>query len=482
MRVLENLEPKKVFEFFEDITQLPHGSYNEKAVSDYCVKFAKDRGLEVIQDDLYDVIIKCPATPGYEDVEGVILQGHLDMVCEKSEDSTIDFEKDGLELEIKGDVVTAKGTTLGGDDGIAIAYALAVMDSKDIPHPYIEAVFTVSEETGMEGASHIDLSGLKNRRLINIDNEDEGVILTSCAGGGRSDCSLDVKRESKTGLSFEVTLKGFTGGHSGMQIINGGANANIMMGRLADAAYRATGASLVTMNGGSKDNAIPRSASAEFIVAEDKAEEFKSVVEAIAGDIEAEFEMQDPDATMTIVENGVKTAEVLTEESFKKAIALLFALPNGVQAMSADVEGLVETSLNLGVMKITEDKVRYRYAVRSSKNTAKEFLFRKLEAITESFGGTYEVSGKYPAWEFRKDSKLRDDMVRVYKEMFGKEPKVEAIHAGVECGLISDKLDNIDAISFGPQMSGVHTTEEELSISSTKRTWDYLLAVLALKD
>ena len=482
MRVLENLEPKKVFEFFEDITQLPHGSYNEKAVSDYCVKFAKDRGLEVIQDDLYDVIIKCPATPGYEDVEGVILQGHLDMVCEKSEDSTIDFEKDGLELEIKGDVVTAKGTTLGGDDGIAIAYALAVMDSKDIPHPYIEAVFTVSEETGMEGASHIDLSGLKNRRLINIDNEDEGVILTSCAGGGRSDCSLDVKRESKTGLSFEVTLKGFTGGHSGMQIINGGANANIMMGRLADAAYRAIGASLVTMNGGSKDNAIPRSASAEFIVAEDKAEEFKSVVEAISGDIEAEFEMQDPDATMTIVENGVKTAEVLTEESFKKAIALLFALPNGVQAMSADVEGLVETSLNLGVMKITEDKVRYRYAVRSSKNTAKEFLFRKLEAITESFGGTYEVSGKYPAWEFRKDSKLRDDMVRVYKEMFGKEPKVEAIHAGVECGLISDKLDNIDAISFGPQMSGVHTTEEELSISSTKRTWDYLLAVLALKD
>ena len=482
MRVLENLEPKKVFEFFEDITQLPHGSYNEKAVSDYCVKFAKDRGLEVIQDDLYDVIIKCPATPGYEDVEGVILQGHLDMVCEKSEDSTIDFEKDGLELEIKGDVVTAKGTTLGGDDGIAIAYALAVMDSKDIPHPYIEAVFTVSEETGMEGASHIDLSGLKNRRLINIDNEDEGVILTSCAGGGRSDCSLDVKRESKTGLSFEVTLKGFTGGHSGMQIINGGANANIMMGRLADAAYRATGASLVTMNGGSKDNAIPRSASAEFIVAEDKAEEFKSVVEAIAGDIEAEFEMQDPDATMTIAENGVKTVDVLTEDSFKKAVALLFALPNGVQAMSADVEGLVETSLNLGVMKITEDKARYRYAVRSSKNTAKEFLFRKLETITESFGGTYEVSGKYPAWEFRKDSKLRDDMVRVYKEMFGKEPKVEAIHAGVECGLISDKLDNIDAISFGPQMSGVHTTEEELSISSTKRTWDYLLAVLALKD
>ncbi len=482
MRVLENLEPKKVFEFFEDITQLPHGSYNEKAVSDYCVKFAKDRGLEVIQDDLYDVIIKCPATPGYEDVEGVILQGHLDMVCEKSEDSTIDFEKDGLELEIKGDVVTAKGTTLGGDDGIAIAYALAVMDSKDIPHPYIEAVFTVSEETGMEGASHIDLSGLKNRRLINIDNEDEGVILTSCAGGGRSDCSLDVKRESRTGLSFEVTLKGFTGGHSGMQIINGGANANIMMGRLADAAYRATGASLITMNGGSKDNAIPRSASAEFIVAEDKAEEFKSVVEAIAGDIEAEFEMQDPDATMTIAPNGVKTAEVLTEDSFKKAVALLFALPNGVQAMSADVEGLVETSLNLGVMKITEDTVRYRYAVRSSKNTAKEFLFRKLEAITESFGGTYEVSGKYPAWEFRKDSKLRDDMVRVYKEMFGKEPKVEAIHAGVECGLISDKLDNIDAISFGPQMSGVHTTEEELSISSTKRTWEYLLAVLALKD
>ena len=482
MRVLENLEPKKVFEFFEDITQIPHGSYNEKAISDYCVKFAKDRGLEVYQDDLYDVIIKCPATPGYEDVEGVILQGHLDMVCEKSEDSTIDFEKDGLELEVKGDIVTANGTTLGGDDGIAIAYALAVMDAKDIPHPSIEAVFTVSEESGMEGASHIDLSGLKNRRLINIDNEDEGVLLTSCAGGGRVDSMLELDHEEAAGVSVDVTIKGFTGGHSGTGIINGGGNANIMMGRIADAAYKASGAKLVKMAGGSKDNAIPRAASAEFIVDSAKLADFRSAVEAMAGDIESEYEMQDPDVTLVMNENGEKTANVLTEESLKKALALLFALPNGIQAMSADVEGLVETSLNLGVMKVDETGASFRYAVRSSKNTAKEFLFTKLKNITEAFGGKYELSGKYPAWEYRKDSKLRDDMVRVYKEMFGKEPEVQAIHAGVECGLISDKLDNIDAVSFGPQMSGVHTTEEELSISSTKRSWDYLLAVLALKD
>ncbi|MCR4746323.1 MAG: aminoacyl-histidine dipeptidase [Lachnospiraceae bacterium] len=481
MRVLENLEPKKVFHFFEDLTQIPRGSGNEKAVSDYCVKFAKDRGLEVVQDDLYNVIIKCPATEGYEDVEGVILQGHLDMVCEKSDDSEIDFEKDPLKVKIEDDYVTADGTTLGGDDGIAISYALAVMDSKDIPHPYLEAVFTVSEETGMDGANGIDLSGLKNRRLINIDNEDEGVLLTSCAGGCRVECVMPFHRYSKSGIHVSLKLKDLTGGHSGMGIINGGANANVMMARIADAAVEASDAMLISMNGGSKDNAIPRASMADFIVDKASLEAFKKAAEEEAGKIEAEYIVQDPYMTLEINEGAEETANCVNEIGFKAIKALILSIPNGVQAMSSDVENLVETSLNLGVLATDGNEIKLTYAVRSSKNSAKEFLVRKIQIIAEYFNAKTSSYGDYPAWEYRKDSRLRDDMVRIYKELFKKEPKVQAIHAGVECGLISDKLDNIDAVSFGPQMSGVHTTEEKLSISSTQRTWEYLCAILAYK-
>lgn len=482
MRVLDDLEPKKVFHFFEDLTKIPHGSYNEKEISDYCVKFAKDRGLEVEQDDLYDVIIKCPATPGYENVPGVILQGHLDMVNEKEDSCPIDMDKEGLQLEIVGDNVTAKGTTLGGDDGIAIAYALAIMDSDDIPHPSIEAVFTVSEETGMEGANHIDLSGLKNRRLLNMDSEDEGIFLTSCAGGGRVDSKLAVKRESRTGVEMRVELKGFTGGHSGTQIILGGANANIMAGRIAAAVTEKTGAALEYMKGGSKDNAIPRASELNFIVPESDVKVFREAAEAEALKIKEEYSVQDPAFNIVITENASVTKNVLTAESLDDTLSLLFALPNGVQAMSADVENMVETSLNLGVMSTEDGFVHYRYAVRSSVNSAKEFLIGKMKRIIEHMGAEYSFEGAYPAWEYRKDSKLRDDMVRIWKEMYGQTPVVQGIHAGVECGLFSDKLDGIDAVSFGPQMSGVHTPEETLSISSTKRVWDFILKVLAVKD
>ena len=481
MRVLEGLEPKEVFRYFEDLTQIPRGSGNEKAVSDYCVKFAKEHGLEVMQDELYNVIIKCPATNGYEDIEGVIIQGHLDMVCEKTDDSDIDFEKDPLKIKIDEDFITADGTTLGGDDGIAVAYALAIMASKDIPHPNIEAVFTVSEETGMEGASGIDLSGLKNRRLINLDNEEEGVILTSCAGGCRADCTLPFHRYSTSGTEVRLTLKGLTGGHSGTGIIDGGANANIMIARIADAAVKASDAMLLDMKGGTKDNAIPRSAEAVFIVPTEKKEAFKAAAEEEAGKIESEYIAQDPYMTLEISEEGEQTENCINELGFKAIVAFIFSLPNGVQAMSSDVDGLVETSLNLGVMKTEGNELMLRYALRSSKNTAREFLLRKINVIASSMNGRVESYGEYPAWEYRKDSRLREDMVRIYKELFKTEPKVQAIHAGVECGLISDKLEGIDAVSIGPEMSGVHTTEEKLSISSTKRTWDYLCAVLALK-
>ncbi|MCR4891923.1 MAG: aminoacyl-histidine dipeptidase [Lachnospiraceae bacterium] len=481
MGVLENTEPKEVFRFFEDLTRIPRGSGNEKAVSDYVVKFARDRGLEVIQDDLYNVIVKCPASPGYEDVPGFILQGHLDMVCEKTDDCPIDFEKDPLEIYIDGDGLTAKGTTLGGDDGVAVAYILAIMDSKDLPHPSIEAVLTISEETGMEGAAHIDLSSLKNRKLLNLDSEDEGVFLTGCAGGGRADVRMKIEREEKSGIRMEVALKGFAGGHSGEGIIKGGGNADLMISRLVSYITARTGAGLVSMAGGTKDNAIPRAASAEFIVDGGEKEAFIAAAEEGAGKICAEYRVTDPEAHVEMNERGEGSDQVLTTASLRKVLALVLILPNGVQAMSADVKGLVETSLNLGIMKTDKDEISFSYLVRSSVNSAKEFLLERIKRITEELGGSYSLSGVYPAWQYRPDSPLRDQMIRVYKDMYGEEPQVQAIHAGVECGLISDKLPGVDAVSIGPNMRDIHTTEETLSISSTKRVWEYVCALLADK-
>ncbi|MCR5793667.1 MAG: aminoacyl-histidine dipeptidase [Lachnospiraceae bacterium] len=484
MRVLEGLEPKEVFYYFEEISNVPRPSYKEDKISAYLVEFAKKHNLEYHQDELKNVIIIKEATEGYENEEGYIIQGHMDMVCEKEPDYEIDFENDPLSLMVNGDFIEAKGTTLGGDDGIAVAYALALLASKDIPHPRLEVVITVSEEVGMEGAAGIDLSMIKSRRLLNIDSEDEGIFLTSCAGGSSAKCSVPLVFEQRKGVRYSIKVDGFMGGHSGTEIDKCRANANIFMGRLLHGISRELNFGLSDIHGGSKENAIPRECQAEVIVKEKDEEKLVATVKELGAVIAKEFATADPSIKVTVTKesvNGEEATYMLAKESEEMIILLLNTLPSGIQAMSANIKGLVETSLNLGIMEIQKDRFILRYAVRSSVESAKTHLEEQLKMLIGFVGGTVEITGDYPAWEYNPDSKMRENMIAVYKEMYGKEPIVEAIHAGLECGILSNKLPGLDCISMGPDMTDIHTTNEKLSISSTKRVWEYLCKVLAHK-
>lgn len=479
MSVLGELEPKKVFHYFEEICGIPHPSYKEKRISDYLVSFAQEHGLEYYQDNLYNVVMIAPATAGYEGEEPIILQGHMDMVCEKEPGYEINFEEEGLTLLIDGDYVTAQGTTLGGDDGIAVAYALAILDSPEIEHPRLEVIITVSEEVGMEGASGIDLSMLKGHKLLNLDSEAEGVMTVSCAGGNSSVCRVPMVYEAGSGERLALTVKGLKGGHSGVEIDKGRANANQVLGRLLLALEQAGfHYALAELSGGAKQNAIPREARAAIVAAPgDKAAVIDCLQQTMT-QIKKEYATPDPDMALVIDEQGSVDAQVLEAGAKRTAVMLLNSLPGGIQSMSADIEGLVETSLNMGVLSLDEKELRLEFAVRSSVGSARDALTARMRNLVEYAGGTIEVSGVYPAWEYKKDSVLREDAVRIFEQMYGKQPKIEAIHAGLECGILAGKIDGLDGISIGPDMIGIHTFEEKLSISSTKRVYEYVLEVL----
>lgn len=481
MGILTGLEPAPVFHYFEEICNIPHGSGNEGQLSDYIKEFADKRGLTCIQDEWKDIIIIKEAALEYEMEETMILQGHMDMVAVKEPGCGIDMSKDPLRLEIDGDYITAQGTSLGGDDGIAVAYALALLDAEDIPHPRLEVVITVGEETGMDGAREIDLSMLEGRRMLNLDNEKEGVLLTSCAGGARADCRLPISLEKRRGTTLCIQIKGLRGGHSGAEIIREGGNANCLMGRVLDALIQKTSASLISLNGGLADNAIPILSEARIVVEKADTDECHNIVSKLEKEIQNELAVKDAGVELSITEQGEESVDCLDCASMKKAVAYLVAMPNGIQAMSADVEGLVETSLNLGIMELTDEFLLLEYAIRSSLESSKEALVRKLKSISELAGATVEIRGGYPGWAYKKDSPLRDKMIRIYEEMYGKKPDVQAIHAGLECGLISGKIEGLDCISYGPDMKNIHTTEEILSISSVKRVWEYLLEILKQK-
>lgn len=482
MGVLSNLEPKEVFSYFEELCSIPHGSYHEEKISDYCVEFAKSHGLSYRQDELKNVIIIKEATPGYEQEPPLMLQGHLDMVCEKEADCEIDFEKDGLELMVDGDFVTAKGTTLGGDDGIAVAYALAILASNDIPHPKLEVVFTVSEEVGMEGAAGINISWLSSRRLLNLDSEDEGIMLAGCAGGARVDCKLPVRRMPASGASIQIAISGLLGGHSGTEIDKGRANANTLMGRILIALSKSVNYHLASYEGGSKDNAIPRECRVVLCSKTEDIPTIKKIVEKLEQDLQKEYAVTDPGVSIASQAGVEMPTNMLDEASTRQAVLFVSALPNGIQRMSADVEGLVETSLNLGVLKLEDTQLYIRYAVRSSIGTARDALLEKMTYLTEGLGGRTDIGGIYPAWEYRRNSPLRDKLIGIFERMYGRKPRIEAIHAGVECGFLAGKLEGLDCISMGPDMQAIHTTEERLSISSVRRVWEYLLEVLKTKD
>ncbi len=474
-RKLAGLEPAKVFEFFEEICAIPHGSRNTKQISDYLVAFAKERDLTYIQDDLNNVIIFCNGTCGMENHESVILQGHMDMVCEKDDSCAIDMATEGLDVTHNGHSVYAKGTTLGGDDGIALAYALALMDDATIPHPPLEVIITVDEEIGMLGAAGIDLSMLKGRTLINLDSEEEGIFTVSCAGGCRATLTLPEERRAVYGPCIRLVVDGLQGGHSGAEIHTNRANANIVMGQFLKRIHKLMPLCLTSFSGGSKDNAIPRSCQAKLVAMGIGLERINAIAEELQAEVRATY--NEPEAVVQAFDVDALGGNALTTEMTAKVIELLCEVPNGVQAWSEDIPGLVQTSLNLGVAKLGNG-MSLTFSVRSSVNAEKQALLEKLRALAEKYGARYSRMGEYPAWEYRADSKLRDTMVRIYTEMYGKEPKVLAIHAGLECGLLGEKLKGLDCVSIGPQMHDIHTSRERLEIASTERTWKFLLEVL----
>ena len=482
MGVLSNLEPQSVFHYFEEITKIPHGSGNVEQISDFLAAFAEERGLFHIQDAWKNVIIVKEATPGYEKEPAVILQGHMDMVAVKKPDCDIDMKKDGLRVAVDGDKIYAEGTSLGGDDGIAVAYALALLDSDSISHPKLEVIITVDEEVGMDGAREIDLSMLTGNRMVNLDSEEEGIFLTSCAGGARVKCDLKLETQKLDGLTYEVAVGGLLGGHSGGEIDKERGNSNCLFGRLLRRLCEKMPVGLAELKGGLADNAIPRETVGLLVIDKADSEKFASVLDTVEKEIQSELSSQDPDVFIKATEKESVAVECTTAESTRKAADFLSAVPNGVQAMSADMPGLVETSLNLGILEYAGGELRAEFSVRSSVESAKNALIGKLFALTELAGGSNTVTGDYPGWKFRKDSPLREKMVRLYEEMYGKAPKVEAIHAGLECGILGSKISDLDCVSMGPDMRDIHTTEETLSISSTRRVWEYLVRLLETKE
>ena len=472
---LAGLQPENVFYWFEKLCAIPHGSGNTKAISDFLAAFAAERGLQCVQDTLNNIIICKPGTAGYEHKAPVIIQGHMDMVCEKDADCTIDMEQEGLQIAHDGEYVFAKGTTLGGDDGIAVAYALALLDARDISHPPLEMVITVDEETGMYGAAGIDLSMLKGRTLLNIDSEEEGVFTVSCAGGARGTITLPLERRAVYGPCVRLTVEGLQGGHSGVEIHKNRANANKVMGEFLSRVQAMMPVCITKLTGGAKDNAIPRSCQVTLVALGMYIERINDVAAQLQKEIRDQYD--EPDAIVRGDDVDALGGNALTTECSARVIALLNAAPNGVQVWSKDIEGLVQTSLNLGVATMDET-LKLTFAVRSSVNSEKRELLDKLRNLAEMTGGSYSETGDYPAWEYKAESHLRDTMVKTYTQMFGKEPQVVAIHAGLECGLLSEKLPGLDCVSIGPEMHDIHTSREKLGIASVERTWNFVLEVL----
>lgn len=456
----------RILDIFSKIAAIPHGSGNTKALSDFCLNYAKKRGYQARQDRWNNCLIRVPASPGREDRPAVILQGHLDMVCEKEPGLQHDFLKDGLQLVRRGDDLLARGTTLGGDDGIAIAYCLALLEEKELPHPPLELFFTADEETGMDGARGFDPAWLKGRRLLNLDSEEEGVFIVSSAGGRCVTGRLPLQRE-RCGLPvYQIIVEGLQGGHSGSEIHRGRANANILLGKiLAGLPCR-----LIEAEGGLKNNAIPREARALVAM------ETPVDAPALTALFRREYEEREPDLQIRV---ATATADEMLEESCsKQAIALLSSLPDGVAEMSGEINGLVETSSNLGVLKTERDFLKLTVSIRSMKNTGRDTHTGLLTTLMEQNGALTEVEEGYPAWEYRKESALRETLAEAYAEIYGAAPKMVALHAGLECGIFASKLPGLDAVSIGPDIRDIHTTRERLSVSSAVRTWELLKLTL----
>lgn len=473
-----NIEPISVFNYFEKISQIPRGSGDEQRISDYLVDFAKAHNLEFIQDNALNVLIKKPATAGYENVPTVIIQGHMDMVCEKNKSTNHNFTSDPLTLIVQGDFLRANETTLGADNGIAIAYGMALLSANDVNHPPLEVLFTTNEEVGMDGARALDSQLLTGRYIINIDSEEEGIFLVGCAGGVRACLKLAAEYAEQTNFSntFELAIRGLKGGHSGMEIDKHRANANILMGRTLSELALTNSFCLAQISGGAKDNAIPREADA-IICTDSTFESLAEIIEKIEEAFVNEYKTSDSEINLTLTKSEF-AGKHYTGDVTKKIVDILVLIPNGVQEMSADI-ALVESSCNLGVVCSNNEEITFASAIRSSVTTKKYEILNRMAHICELTGALLDIHGAYPGWEYNPNSHLRELFLSSYKQLFDKDGSLSAIHAGLECGLLLEKVPNADVIAFGPNMYDVHTPNERVSISSVLKNWKLLLKVLS---
>jgi dipeptidase D len=480
MTILEGLKPQRVMYYFEEISKIPRCSYDEQRISDYLANVGRELGLEVIQDKALNIIIRKPAYKGYENSSTVILQGHMDMVGEKTDSSNHDFSKDPIKLEVEGDYIIAKETTLGADNGIAVAMALAILESKDIPHPPLEVLITSNEESGMTGAAALDPENITGKILINIDSEEEGKILVSCAGGERNLITIPIEWNETLDDEdmYELVVFGLKGGHSGMEIDKGRGNSNKIMGRVLERLNRSININLYHIEGGSKSNAIPRYAKAVISMEKSNIEKANLSIKEIEKELKFELLSVDKDIELSFTKTKEKKDRAFSKGTTKKIISSLMLFPNGVYTMSMDIEGLVESSSNLGVVKTTDDSVTMESAIRSSVGSLKTYIADQIRLLAENLGAEWESTSSYPAWEYSRESYIRDIFKDAYKEIYNKDINIDAIHAGLECGLFKEKFVNMDMVSFGPNIYGVHAPGEKLSISSTERSYNLLSKVL----
>lgn len=473
---LGSIEPRNVFKYFEEISNIPRGSGNMNGIADYCISFAEKHSLKAIRDDANNVIIYKPASKGYEDAKPVILQGHLDIVCQKTANSNIDFLKDGLSIYTDGDYIKAKGTTLGADNGIAVAMVLAILDDKELPHPAIEAVFTTDEEIGMIGAGKLDFSLLSAKKMINLDAEEDDTVTVSCAGGSDFNVAIPTEYENKNGTEISLVISGLKGGHSGVEINNGRVNSNMLAGRFLNHMLKIDNYCIISINGGDKANAIPNRT--EIKLYTENPNLFIKEAQSYLELIKTEISSREPDFKYTLEVCENTDCSVIGKDLTDKLISLLVAAPNGVMDMSYEIEGLVETSLNLGILQTKNQEIIMHFALRSNKKSALDALEEKLNAYFKSIPCKISAFGHYPPWEFKPQSPLRELYKQSYTEFFGTEPKVEALHAGLECGIFASNIKGLDCIAIGPQLFDVHTVNEKLSISSTERIFKLLLKIL----
>ncbi|MDM5154972.1 aminoacyl-histidine dipeptidase [Bacillus sp. DX1.1] len=477
---LEQLTKHPVFHHFAEISKIPRGSGNEQEISDYLVKFAQERNLEVVQDKALNVIIKKPATAGYENVPAIIIQGHMDMVCEKNQATVHDFEKDPIQLRIVGDMLYANQTTLGADNGIAVGYALALLDAKDIPHPALEVVITTEEETTMGGAFAVDPKHFDGKIFINIDSEEDHKLLVSSAGGAKAVETIPVVWEEVPAdtAAYRLYVGGLKGGHSGMEIDKERGNANKVLGRVLHDLSNEISFDISEIHGGLKTNAIPRESIATILLSAGDVQKVEEKVEEWTRILQEELRAVDPDVhvSLTKLEEIVET--VFAKETQKQLISSLFLIPNGIQSMSMDIKGLVVSSTNLGVVETLHNEIKLRNEVRSSVSSLKQHIVDEIKHIAELVGAQFEKESEYPEWPYNPNSPIRDLFEKVHKEKYNKDAEIFAVHAGIECGVFVQKMHGLDAISLGPDIFNVHTPDEHISISSVINNWEYFIEVM----